>query len=41
MRKLSENAIENIANGIVDLILSRGKSLYVPKVGGGTMKKIV
>jgi len=35
MRKLSENAIENIADGIVDLILSRGKSLYVPKVGGG------
>ena len=39
MRKLSENAIENIANGIVDLILSRGKSLYVPKVGGGNNEK--
>ena len=35
MYKISEESIELIANGIVGLILSRGKSLYVPKVGGG------
>ena len=35
MYKLSEESIELIANGIVGLILSRGKSLYIPKVGGG------
>jgi len=40
MLKLTENAIEKIADNIVDYIKSQGKSLYkTPKAGGGSNEK--